>query len=123
MDGLDDQVDPPYLVPTHLREPQSIGPIPVRAFFVVLGVGLLLGAPAATLGRRELGDVGVWLVLVPLLLAIPFALSWLDPPAEHGALCLARFLANKVWRNVTWTRLPPLRELLEADGLLAFWAC
>ena len=85
MDTQDEAADLPYLVPTHLQQAQSIGPIPVRAFFVALGVGLLLGAPAATLGRRELGDVGLWLVLVPLVLAIPFSLPWLDPPAEHGA--------------------------------------
>ncbi len=29
---VDQTADPPYLVPTHLREPQSIGPIPVRTF-------------------------------------------------------------------------------------------
>jgi len=81
VDGLDDeQVDPPYLVPTHLRDPQSIGPIQVRAFFVVLGVGLLRGAPAATFGRREIGDVGLWLMLVPIALAIPFASpGWIRP--------------------------------------------
>jgi len=117
----DETVDPPYLVPTHLREAQSIGPIPVRAFFVVLGVGLLLGAPVATVGRRELGDVGLWLVLVPIALAIPFALPWLDPPAEHGAARLTAFLAQKVWRNVTWTRLPPWRELVEADDCWRLW--
>jgi hypothetical protein len=61
-------------------------------------------------------------VLVPIALAIPFALPWLDPPAEHGAARLTAFLAQKVWRNVTWTRLPPWRELVEADGLLAFVA-
>jgi hypothetical protein len=65
VDALDDTVDPPYLAPTHLQQPQSVGPIPVRTFFVVLGVGLLVGAPLATLGRRELGDVGLcsWLYL------------------------------------------------------------
>ena len=117
----DETADPPYLVPTHLREPQSIGPIPVRTFYVVLASGLLLGAPVATLGRRELGDVGLWLGLLPIVLATPFALPWLDPPAEHGALRLLAFLAQKVVRNVTWRRLPPRHELAEADGLRAFW--
>src|SRR2546429_9916889 len=86
MDGLDESADPPYLVPTHLGEGQSIGPIPVRTFYVVLASALLLGAPVATLGRRELGDVGLWLGLLPIALATPFALPWLDPPAEHGRL-------------------------------------
>ncbi|HVQ42379.1 MAG TPA: hypothetical protein VMS54_09235 [Vicinamibacterales bacterium] len=118
----DESVDPPYLVPTHLREPQSIGPIPVRAFFVVLGVGLLLGAPVATFGRREVGDIGLWLVLVPIVLAIPFALPFLDPPAEHGCVHSAMYIAGKVVRHVTWTRWPPRQELLEADGVAAFLA-
>ena len=54
MDGLDESADPPYLVPTHLGEGQSIGPIPVRTFYVVLASALLFGAPVATLGRREM---------------------------------------------------------------------
>src|SRR5437660_11101686 len=115
MDGLDESADPPYLVPTHLGEGQSIGPIPVRTFYVVLASALLLGAPVATLGRRELGDVGLWLGLLPIALATPFALPWLDPPAEHGALRLLGFLAQKVVRNVVWVRLPPRSELGEAD--------
>ena len=86
----------------------------------MLASGLLLGAPLATLGRRELGDVGLWLGLLPIVLATPFALPWLDPPAEHGALKLLAFLAQKVVRNVTWRRLPPRHELAEADGLRAF---
>src|SRR5687767_6644679 len=105
MDGLDDSDDAPYLVPSHLREGQSIGPIPLRVFFVLLSAGLLLGAPVATIGRRELGDGGLWLGLLPLVLAVPFALPWLDPPAEHGALRLLMFLATKFVRNVTWLRL------------------
>jgi hypothetical protein len=121
LDQLEDAAaDPPYLVPTHLREPQSIGPIPVRTFYVLLGAGLLLGAPVAVLGRRELGDGGLWLGLVPLLLVVPFALPWLDPPAEHGTLRLLAFLATTVARNLTWTQLPPWAELREADGLLPF---
>src|SRR5262245_12271670 len=120
LEQADETVDRPYLVPTHLREPQSIGPLPVRTFYVVLATGMLLCAPVATFGRRELGDVGLWLALVPLLLATPFALTWLDPPAEHGARCLVAFLAQKVARHVTWTRLPPWQELAVADGLIAF---
>jgi hypothetical protein len=45
------------------------------------GRGLLIGAPVATRARRELSDVGLWLGLLPMLLATPFALPWLDPPA------------------------------------------
>jgi hypothetical protein len=66
------------------RAGQSIGPIPVRTFYVVLATALLIGAPVATLGRRELGEAGLWLGLLPIILAVPLALPWLDPPAEHG---------------------------------------
>src|SRR5215470_948404 len=119
MDQVDENADAPYLVPTHLREPQSIGPIPVRAFFVVLVAGLLLGVPTATFAADAIGEGGYWFVLVPIALAIPFALPWLDPPAEHGyAKCLSHWV-RVVLRNVSWTRLPPRRELLEADGLRA----
>jgi hypothetical protein len=121
VDGLDDQVDPPYLVPTHLREHQSIGPIPVRLFFVLLGAGMLLGVPAATVGRQAFGDGGLWLLLLPIVLALPLALPWLDPPAEHGLLKCAAFWAGRLRRNCSWTRWPPSRELLEADGLRAFF--
>jgi hypothetical protein len=86
----------------------------------MLASALLMGAPVARLGRRELGDAGLWLSLLPIVLATPFALPWLDPPAEHGALRLLAFLGQKVMRNVTWLRLPPRSELAEADGLRAF---
>jgi hypothetical protein len=115
----DETADPPYLVPSHLGEGQSIGPIPVRTFYVVLASALLLGAPVATLGRREFGDVGLWLGLLPVLLATPFALPWLDPPAEHGALRLLRHIGLRLSR-IPLRRIPPRREMLAADGLLAF---
>src|SRR2546425_13266129 len=110
LEQVDETADPPYLVPSHLREPQSIGPIPVRSFYVVLASALLLGAPVATLGRREFGDVGLWLGLLPVLLATPFALPWLDPPAEHGALRLLGFLAQRAARGGRWIGLPPRHE-------------
>ena len=52
---------------------------------MVLGSALLLGVPVATQGRRELGaGGGLWLGLLPVLLATPIALPFFDPPAEHG---------------------------------------
>src|SRR5919202_2869595 len=99
IDPADQSADAPSLVPIHLREPQSIGPIPVRTFYVLLGRGLLVGAPLATAGRNALGDVGLWLGLVPLLLGIPFALRWLAPPAEHGALQLGEHLVRLLCRR------------------------
>jgi hypothetical protein len=86
MEPGDESIDPLYLVPTHLREPQSIGPIPVRTFYVVLAVGMLAGAPLAVVARNHLGDGGLWLELLPIALGTPFALPWLDPPAEHGLI-------------------------------------
>jgi hypothetical protein len=116
-----DDEDLPYLVPTHLREPQSIGPLPVRSFYVVLVAGLLFGAPVATVGRNELGDVGLWLGLVPIALATPFALTWLDPPAEHGFVkCLAHLARVLVRRTVLGVpQQPDLPRLKVADG--AVW--
>jgi hypothetical protein len=58
--------------------------------------------------------------LLPIMLEVLFAVPWLEPPAEHGAVRLLGFLAQKVVRNVTWVRRPPWRELVEADGLRAF---
>ena len=80
----------------------------------------LMGLGVATFGRNELGDGGLWLGLLPIVLAAPFALPWLDPPAEHGTLQLLAFLVQKIACNVTWLRLPPRHELAEADGLRAF---
>jgi hypothetical protein len=95
LDDTQDPVDPPYLVPTHLAEHQSIGPIPVRTFYVLLGVGLLLSAPLATAARARLGDTGLWLGVAPFLLAAPFAVPWLNPPAEHGLTRLVLHLFRR----------------------------
>jgi hypothetical protein len=115
----DQTADPPYLVPTHLREPQSIGPIPVRTFYVLLGVGLLVGAPVATAGRNALGDVGLWLGLVPLVLGTPFALPWLDPPAEHGLIHACGVWIRWFCRRTTLgvPQQPELAGLRVADGV------
>src|SRR5437879_8623350 len=101
MDALGESADPPYLVPSHLREPQSIGPIPVRMFFVLLGVELLLGVPLATVAHHALGESGWWFAALPALLAAPFALPWLDPPTEHGAVQVLAHLARLVARRTT----------------------
>jgi hypothetical protein len=83
------------LVPTHLRESQAVGPIPVRTFYVALAVSLFAVAPVVAVARRQFGDGGLWLAALPLLLAIPFGLPWLDPPAEHGAIKLLDFMLHK----------------------------
>jgi hypothetical protein len=117
---VDESADAPYLVPTHLRESQSIGPIPVRTFYVVLAVGLFVAAPLLAATRSQFGDGGVWWALLPFLLATPFALPWLDPPAEHGSIKLLSFALHKAIRNLTLVRIPPWTDLAEADGLCAF---
>ena len=80
----------------------------------------LLGAPAATIGRGVLGDRGLWLGLLPVVLATPFALPWLDPPAEHGLLKLAVFLGRKVAGTSPGTACRRGRTAVEANGLRAF---
>ena len=122
MSDLDENADPPYLVPTHLREAQSIGPIPVRAFFVLLIIGLLVGAPVATVAHNHLGNVGLWLGVVPIALATAFALPFLDPPAEHGALQLLAYLARVLTRRTTLgvPQQPELARLEVTDGVV--WA-
>jgi hypothetical protein len=116
----DQTADAPYLVPRHLREPQSIGPIPVRAFYVLLGVGLLVGAPVATLGRQALGDGGLWLGLLPIILGTPFALPWLDPPAEHGLIRACGACIRTLCRRTTLgvPQQPELAGLRVADGVV-----
>ena len=87
-DQVDEGADPPYLVPTHLRQAQSIGPIPVRAFFVLLITGLLVGVPEAIVARRAFGDVGLWLGLVPVVLATHSRCrSWISRPSTARCSC------------------------------------
>jgi hypothetical protein len=102
LDDTQDPVDPPYLVPTHLDVQQSIGPIPVRTFYVLLVVVLLISAPLATAARASWGDQGLWFGVLPLLLATPFAFPWLRPPAEHG---LTRLVAHTFRRLLRRTVL------------------
>jgi len=96
---MSEQADAAYLVPTHLRQGQSIGPIPVRTFFVFLGVGLLGGAPAATLGLLLFGQSGIWLGLTPILVFLPFAFPWFDPPVEHGLRAFVTHVADNILRR------------------------
>lgn len=100
-DTGDETADAPYLVPEHVAEAQSIGPIPVRTFFVVLGVGLVVGVPLATLARLHLGDVGLWFALVPIVLSLPYALPFFRPPPEYGTLRLLAHLAARLFRRTT----------------------
>lgn len=111
---MSDAPDAPYLVPTHLGEGQSIGPIPVRTFFVVLLAGFLLGAPAVVVGLSVWG--GWWLGLLAMLPAVPFALPWLRPPAEHGVQTCVAWLAENIIRR-SRIDLQPI-DATVADGIV-----
>lgn len=105
--------DAPYLVPTHLGEGQSIGPIPVRTFFVIMGGALLLGAPAAMIGWALYGSAGLWFGVPALLPALPFAMPWLHPSAEHGVQACIAWLTENVMRR--W-RITPAPVDVTVDG-------
>lgn len=103
---MPDADDAPYLVPSHLGEGQSIGPIPVRTFFVAMGGALLLGAPAAMIGYGLYGSAGLWLGVPALLPALPFAFPWQHPPAEHGLQACIAWLTENVLRRWRITPAP-----------------
>lgn len=109
-----DAADAPYLVPSHITEGQSIGPIPVRTFFVLMATGLLIGAPAAVLGQSLFGSAGLWLGLIALPVGLPFAFPWLHPPAEHGVNACAAWLTENVARR--WrVGLMPIDATVDGD--------
>jgi hypothetical protein len=119
---LDERGDPPYLVPTHLSEAQSVGPIPVRTFYVVLLVGLLVAAPFATVVRQLWGDVALWLALLPLMLASPLAMPWLRPPAEHGLVRLTAHLYRRATGGCVLgiANQPDLASVRASGGAIQF---
>ena len=90
-------------MPTHLDEPDAIGPITARQLMYVAGAGLYVGpALAALLGsvgphigvavpfvsaNLTAGQAGI--MLASIAAATPFAFSG-EPPLEHGLLSWAR---------------------------------
>ena len=94
-------------MPTHLDEPDAIGPITARQLMYVAGAGLYVGpALAALLGsvgphigvavpfvsaNLTAGQAGI--MLASIAAATPFAFSG-EPPLEHGLLSWARYQSN-----------------------------
>jgi len=90
-------VEPSYLVPTHLRSGQSIGPFPARLLLPLVYPTVFAGIPlgvTAWMGTHGLLPPAVGAALLPALVVSPLAAWWLDPPAEHGALAAAAFVAR-----------------------------
>jgi hypothetical protein len=102
LDAHDEELEPPYAVPTHLEASESIGPIPHRLWAVGLGAWvsssmLLASAPGADELTRLALQWG------PALVLAPFGAWWLKPPPEHGLVAALR----------DWTR----PRLLDPDRL------
>ncbi len=89
------EVEQHYLVPTHLRAQQSIGPFPAR-FILPLGyAGVFAGVPLAVSAWHATNGLippTVAAGLAPPLLVSPVAAWWLDPPFEHGVFAAAAFV-------------------------------
>jgi hypothetical protein len=89
------QVEQSYLVPTHLKAQQSIGPVPARLMLPLIYSGVFAGGPLAVVAWNATGGLlpaAVGAALIPPLLVSPIAAWWLDPPAEHGILAAAGFV-------------------------------
>jgi hypothetical protein len=103
-----------YAPPTHLTTSGSVGAIPERTFWVMFAAIVAGGIPA-TWGYQRFGKIGLLLWLIPVLLAIPFALPFLSPPFEHGLFRLPR---HRFSRKVKLHQHHPwLQELTIEDGV------
>lgn len=89
-------VEQPYLVPSHLRVQQSLGPFPARFILPTLYATMFPGTPLALSVWSATGLIPptVAAALLPAAVLSPLAAWWLDPPAEHGALSLGRFIGR-----------------------------
>jgi hypothetical protein len=100
MTGDEELVEQPYLVPTHLKVNQTIGPFPARFLLPMIYSGFFLGIPLGVEtwdATHGLLPPAVGAALLPPLAISPMAMWWLDPPAEHGILALSRFLGRSVF--------------------------
>jgi hypothetical protein len=93
LDAHDEELEPPYAVPTHLEASESIGPIPHRLWAVGLGAWvsssmLLASVPGADELTRTV------LQWAPAVVLAPFCAWWLKPPPEHGLVAALRHLAR-----------------------------
>lgn len=97
--------EPLYKVPTHLKARASFGVIPERTFYVGLAAIALALIPsylayqhvaygfASPQEAMEAGGASALLVgLIPIAILAPFALFLVDPPIEHGLVCLLMFM-------------------------------
>lgn len=100
--------EPLYQVPTHLKARASYGIIPERTFYIGLAAIVLALAPSYFTFRRmsdgfaapgdvlvSSGGVALLVGLIPILLLAPFAIALIDPPPEHGLMCLIMYLLRK----------------------------
>lgn len=89
------QPEQAYLVPTHLRTQQSIGPFPARLLLPLVYSGVFAGIPlgvSAWQATNGLLPPAIGAALIPPLLVSPLAAWWLDPPAEHGIAAFGGFV-------------------------------
>ena len=87
-----------YVVPSHLDSGGSIGPVPERTFWVMLGAtpfALLIAmgmyvafgaTPMQVQGARFWIPFISLVGLIAYLISLPFAIPWLTVPFEHGLL-------------------------------------
>lgn len=88
-------VEQTYLVPSHLRTRQSIGPFPARLLLPLMYATVFVGLPlgvSAWFATDGLLPPAVGAALIPALILSPLMAWWLDPPAEHGLLAALGFL-------------------------------
>jgi hypothetical protein len=89
------EVEQSYLVPSHLRVQQSIGPFPARFLLPLVYSGVFAGLPlgaAAWDATHGLLPPTIAAALVPPLIVSPISAWWLSPPAEHGVFAAAAFV-------------------------------
>jgi len=88
-------VEQTYLVPSHLRTRQSIGPFPARLLLPLMYATVFVGLPlgvSAWFATDGLLPPAVSAALIPALVLSPLMAWWLNPPAEHGVLAALGFL-------------------------------
>jgi hypothetical protein len=120
------EVEPAYGVASHLDQGGTIGFIPTRTFYLVLA-GLVLGSLPAyiTFSVFQVKDshqpilhvvLAAMVLLIPVLILSPFAMWWLDPPAEHGMM---RMFHYRLHRKLLHSQdLASLRDVTVQDGVI-----
>lgn len=110
-----DDVEQIYSPPTHLKATGSIGWIPDRVFYVGLSL-IMLGAAPAYYGYQTYSIIGLTYGLIPVLIGLPFAFWWLDPPIEHG---LIKWITYRISRKTLFPQhIRSLRDLRIDNGIV-----